>query len=88
MISILKYIFFPVKAYLVQNGEATLTDTIPFEHYVECDGYKIYFDPLNYKLDDYNDSFEGIQIFGDAYVETDQFITLPIRIQTAKECST
>ena len=64
--------FTPVKTYLVTfSGEISLNDSIPFTYFVEFDGYKIFYDPLNYKLDEHNELFAGgIQIFGNVYVQT------------------
>lgn len=67
--------FFPTKIYLVTNNQITEEESIPFTYSKECEGYTVFYDPLNYKIVEYNEAISkktGIQIFGKAYVKTNK----------------
>lgn len=67
--------FFPTKIYLVENNQIKEEESIPFEYSKECEGYTVFYDPLNYKRVEYNEAISkktGIQIFGKAYVKTNK----------------
>jgi hypothetical protein len=67
--------FFPTKIYLVENNQIKEEEYILFEYSKECEGYTVFYDPMNYKVVEYNEAISkktGIQIFGKAYVKTNK----------------
>lgn len=68
--------FFPTKIYLVENNQIKEEEeSIPFEYSKEFEGYTVFYDPMNYRITEYNEAISkktGIQIFGKAYVKTNK----------------
>lgn len=71
---IIEYFFNPMKTFKINHlGEITRVETIPDNYAVlKREEETIYYDPLNYNVNEHNEYFDFAQFFGDVYVETNK----------------